>query len=83
MHQTLYVTDVIKRFGMEQGNTVDTPLDPHISLCKSGAVSMLTGVSNGYSGGGFSPSCVGWYSREEDGKRPRIWEKNLSYPIVN
>jgi hypothetical protein len=47
MHQKSYITDVIKRFGMEQGNTVDTPFDPRIRLCKTGSVSMRTGVSSG------------------------------------
>jgi hypothetical protein len=46
MHQKSYITDVVKRFGMESSNIVDTPFDPHVRLCKDGKVNVRTGVSS-------------------------------------
>ena len=37
MHQHSYIQDVVKRFGMESCRSVETPFDPRIRLCKSGA----------------------------------------------
>ena len=37
MHQNSYIQDVVKRFGMECCRSVETPFDPRINLCKSGA----------------------------------------------
>ena len=46
MHQKSYITDVIKRFGMENSNTVHTPFDPRICLRKSGSTVLRTGMSS-------------------------------------
>ena len=46
MHQQSYINDVLKRFGMENCKTVDTPFDPHIRLCKSGVYNARTGLSS-------------------------------------
>ena len=45
MHQKSYIDEVLKHFGMEHSNTVDTPFDPHIRLCKEGKLHVRTGVS--------------------------------------
>jgi hypothetical protein len=46
MHQKSYIDDVLKRFGMEASNTVETPFDPHVRLCKAGKLNVRTGVSS-------------------------------------
>ena len=46
MHQQAYITEVIKRFGMEDCNPVDTPFDSHVRLCKEGNVNVRTGMSS-------------------------------------
>ena len=45
MHQQSYINDVLKRFGMENCKSVDTPFDQHIRLCKEGMYNTRTGVS--------------------------------------
>jgi len=37
MHQTKYIDDVLKRFGMTTCKPVSTPSDHHVRLCKTGA----------------------------------------------
>ena len=37
MHQSKYVDEVLKRFGMTNSKAVSTPSDYHIRLCKTGA----------------------------------------------
>jgi hypothetical protein len=37
MHQTKYIDEVLKRFGMTNCKPVSTPSDYHIGLCKTGA----------------------------------------------
>ena len=37
MHQTKYIDDVLKRFGMTSCKPVSTPSDHHVRLCKTGA----------------------------------------------
>ena len=46
MHQQSYIKDVLKRFGMEDCNSTETPVDPYIRLCKSGTYNSRTGVSS-------------------------------------
>ena len=46
MHQQSYISDVLKRFGMEECKPVDTPFDPHIRLCKDGMYNARTGVNS-------------------------------------
>ena len=45
MHQQAYIKDVLKRFGMDECKTAETPCDPNVRLCKSGAYNSRTGVS--------------------------------------
>jgi len=37
MHQSKYIDDVLKRFGMTDCRSVSTPSDYHVRLCKTGA----------------------------------------------
>ena len=37
MHQSKYISDVLKRFGMAECRPVQTPSDHHIRLCKAGS----------------------------------------------
>jgi hypothetical protein len=46
MHQASYITDVLKRFGMEDCRPADTPFDYRIRLCKTGAYHARSGVSS-------------------------------------
>ena len=46
MHQQSYIRDVLKRFGMEDCNITETPIDPYIRLCKAGTYNSRTGVSS-------------------------------------
>ena len=46
MHQHSYIQDVVKRFGMESYRSVETPFDPRIRLCKSGAYVSKSGVKS-------------------------------------
>ena len=51
MHQSAYIHDVLKRFGMENCTPVETPFDPHIRLCKSGKYSKRQGMASAASQG--------------------------------
>ena len=46
MHQKAYITDVLRRFGMEECRPADTPFDHKIRLCKTGAYNARSGVSS-------------------------------------
>ena len=46
MHQQLYITEVLKRFGMDSCKPADTPFAHDIRLCKSGQYKARTGVSS-------------------------------------
>jgi hypothetical protein len=46
MHQHSYIQDVVKRFGMESCRSVETPFDPRIRLCKSGAYVSKSGMKS-------------------------------------
>jgi hypothetical protein len=51
MHQQSYINDVLKRFGMEDCNPVDTPADPRVKLCKNGSYNARTHVPSSTSQG--------------------------------
>ena len=46
MHQQSYIKETIKRFGLEDARIVNTPIDHHVRLCKSGVVNTRTDVSS-------------------------------------